>query len=127
MTWRDQPTWRERYQAYMHSATWELKRELALWRSKRKCQRCGAKKGLEVHHLSYDRLGQERPEDLEVVCEACHVVADKDREQETARRYENARLDGWATKVYGDNWQDRYDEDTVIAHFEDWLERRGDE
>lgn len=27
---------------------------------------------LEVHHITYERLGRERPEDLAAICSACH-------------------------------------------------------
>ena len=30
---------------------------------------------LEVHHLSYARLGRELPDDLIVLCPACHAIA----------------------------------------------------
>jgi hypothetical protein len=29
---------------------------------------------LEVHHLTYERLGWEQPDDLLVLCERCHAV-----------------------------------------------------
>lgn len=37
-----------------------------------RCVRCGVKRQLEVHHLTYDRLGAELDTDLEVVCSGCH-------------------------------------------------------
>ena len=33
---------------------------------------CGVKHRLQVHHLTYERLGNERDEDLKVLCWACH-------------------------------------------------------
>ena len=37
------------------------------------CQDCGrTDRPLDVHHLSYKRLGHERPEDLRVLCRECH-------------------------------------------------------
>ena len=38
----------------------------------RVCQRCGKRKGLQVHHKTYVRLFKERMEDLEVLCWGCH-------------------------------------------------------
>jgi len=32
-------------------------------------------RNLEVHHLTYDRLGDERMDDLEVLCPDCHRKA----------------------------------------------------
>lgn len=37
-----------------------------------RCERCGAKRDLQVHHKTYERLGVERDQDLEVVCADCH-------------------------------------------------------
>ena len=35
------------------------------------CEICGAK-GMNIHHLTYERLWNERREDLLAVCEKCH-------------------------------------------------------
>jgi hypothetical protein len=43
-----------------------------LKRARFQCQRCGSKNGLEVHHKSYERLGDERDDDLEALCRQCH-------------------------------------------------------
>lgn len=37
------------------------------------CERCGSKRGLEVHHKTYERLGREWDQDLEVLCDDCHI------------------------------------------------------
>lgn len=68
------------------------------------CQRCGKfALGLELHHLTYDRLGREMPEDVEIVCRACHPDADREREAAVEAAAENARFDAWATARYGDD------------------------
>lgn len=64
---------RDFYQAYLNSPDWRRQRNRALQRAFFQCQRCGARRGLEVHHLSYDRLGAELDADLEVLCRDCHV------------------------------------------------------
>lgn len=38
-----------------------------------RCGRCAGKRSLEVHHRTYDRLGWELDEDLEVLCGTCHA------------------------------------------------------
>lgn len=43
-----------------------------IWRDKAMCRKCGARKGLQVHHLSYARLGHESFDDLICVCKKCH-------------------------------------------------------
>jgi len=72
-------TWRQRYNAYMRSDEWRQVRQAALARAQQQCQECGERNRLEVHHLTYERLGRERPNDLRVLCDSCHEEADKTR------------------------------------------------
>jgi hypothetical protein len=37
-----------------------------------RCERCEGKRDLEVHHRTYERLGREWDQDLEVLCCRCH-------------------------------------------------------
>jgi hypothetical protein len=37
-----------------------------------RCQQCGAGRALQVHHRTYDRVGAEWDEDLQVLCADCH-------------------------------------------------------
>lgn len=60
------------YAAYLQTAGWRTRRNQALRDASYACGRCGATRDLEVHHRSYERLGAERPQDLEVVCHGCH-------------------------------------------------------
>lgn len=63
------------YEIYIHSREWREKADAALVRAGHRCERCGADRWfvrLEVHHVTYVRLGCERPEDLEVLCHDCH-------------------------------------------------------
>jgi hypothetical protein len=65
----------EHYEAVMRSPGWRRRRFRALRRAGRRCQACGARGALDVHHLSYAHLGDERPYELAVLCEACHTRA----------------------------------------------------
>lgn len=64
------------YRAYMVSTEWVRRsnelRGFAEW----KCEGCGRERTdtrpLDVHHLTYERLGNERAEDLVVLCRRCH-------------------------------------------------------
>lgn len=60
------------YQRYLASARWKQKRLVVLQRAQYCCERCGERQRLEVHHLTYDRLGAEHPNDLMVLCRPCH-------------------------------------------------------
>lgn len=63
------------YQEYLESPEWAVKKEEALRRAGHKCEKCSGDKKLQVHHLSYDRLGDELPEDLQSLCVICHRQA----------------------------------------------------
>ena len=61
------------YTAYLHSKHWKKVRSIALQNAGYKCQACSCKDTiLDVHHNSYDRLGNEDPSDLIVLCRSCH-------------------------------------------------------
>jgi len=130
---RDQPTLEEEYTAYIQSAKWRKKAQAAIKRAGDKCERCGMSKWsspLEVHHKHYQNFENEKPEDLEVVCRKCHKKADEERrkqtEQRQAQRLYDARLDGWAKKVYGEEWERYEDYEEVEYAFDEWLEKRGE-
>lgn len=55
---------------YLRSEHWQATRRWALRLSSR-CADCGLP-GRDVHHLTYRRLGHEHPDDLVVLCRACH-------------------------------------------------------
>ena len=59
------------YGDYLRTQHWELiKRKL---RKERKvCEICSLAIKLHVHHGTYERIGQEREEDLFLLCEGCH-------------------------------------------------------
>jgi hypothetical protein len=63
---------RDFYQAYLNSPAWRARRTRKLQDVGWRCERCGAKRDLQVHHRSYDRLGAEFDADLEVLCVDCH-------------------------------------------------------
>lgn len=113
------PPWQtDFYRNYLASANWAVIREGMLWLVDYSCEACGAGLPLEVHHVTYDRLGDESLHDLQVLCPPCHTRADSLR---VAHRQRSARFNGWATKVYGDDafyWPDDAEE-----RFDEWLER----
>lgn len=60
------------YQRYLKSAAWKARAAAARKRAGGKCERCGYRGTLDAHHVTYERLGNERPEDLCVLCRGCH-------------------------------------------------------
>ena len=71
-----------------------------------RCERCRKRRPLEVHHLTYERLGCERDEDLLVLCPPCHRAADKEREEREAlrRRAREANEDEAREDAWFDGW-----------------------
>lgn len=60
------------YQKYLATPAWRNRRNRSLKLASYRCQKCAAGRGLQVHHLTYDRIGREWDSDLEVLCESCH-------------------------------------------------------
>lgn len=64
-----------RYQRYLKSSHWRTFRLGVIAGRGPYCQRCRSPKKIQVHHLSYERLGRELPDDVAVLCESCHQRA----------------------------------------------------
>lgn len=69
------------YKRYLRTKNWQKLRFKVLKRSGGKCERCGyqpyKRGGLQIHHLSYDRVGHESLEDLIAICPRCHMEIHK--------------------------------------------------
>jgi len=81
------------------------------------CAACGWSSHLQGHHLSYARLGEEEWYDVVALCETCHEVADRLREEVNEERA--ADFNAFGRKVR--NWayeQEMCDQDVG----ETWLE-----
>lgn len=69
-------SWGERYQEYLKSEQWAEIREQVLRRDSYRCQWTGkaSRPGdpLQVHHLTYERVGREEMQDLVTVCRSAH-------------------------------------------------------
>ena len=69
------PTADPAYRRYLNSQAWAARRAEILARADGECEECGATLlpgEAEVHHLSYERVGRELPEDLVALCPGCH-------------------------------------------------------
>ena len=60
------------YRQYLRSAAWRRKRAAVILRAEGKCERCRRWPVVNVHHLSYARVGAEPLEHLLGVCSRCH-------------------------------------------------------
>ena len=62
-----------RYELYLRSPLWRLRRRLWIIRAGGRCQDCRRwRRPLTIHHLTYRRLGHERRSDVHVLCWPCH-------------------------------------------------------
>lgn len=72
------------YLAYLLSGGWRARRNRALKDAGYRCSRCPSKRDLEVHHLTYERLGGERDSDLAVLCAGCHRAEHLEHPEQTS-------------------------------------------
>lgn len=63
---------REIYVAYIASNAWKYKRETRKNLDNYRCNKCPRVNDLNVHHITYERLGDELMEDLITLCGHCH-------------------------------------------------------
>lgn len=69
---QERAAWFERYNAYLKTTEWRLKRQAVLTRANNWCEGCAARPATQVHHLSYDHVGNELLFELVAVCDECH-------------------------------------------------------
>lgn len=61
-----------RYQEYLQTDAWRRKSDFMKARFGNRCQLCNRRGNLNTHHRTYERVGEERMEDLTVLCRDCH-------------------------------------------------------
>ena len=79
----------KKYIEYLKSKKWKERRYAALERANFRCQfdKCGEKSYLSVHHKTYERLGNEEPSDLIVLCSGHHWYADEVRKNQNIEEF----------------------------------------
>ena len=63
---------KERYAEYLESPEWRDKRRLVMFRAAGICEGCRLKPATQVHHLTYQNIGEEFLWQLVAVCRDCH-------------------------------------------------------
>jgi len=64
------------YYEYLKSPHWQQVRRQTWRRAKGQCENWFChRQGRDVHHLTYARLGQERENDVKLLCRRCHCLA----------------------------------------------------
>jgi len=74
------------YFDYIKSNEWRIKAEEAKARAGNCCQVCNRSRAevqLDAHHRTYERLGNELPEDITVLCRDCHQLYEDKKRQES--------------------------------------------
>lgn len=66
---------KDRYHRYLNSQEWDDIRKKVIIRANGHCEGCGIAAPLDVHHLTYDRVGMELMTDLVALCRDCHDKA----------------------------------------------------
>lgn len=67
--------WWAWYNDYLRSESWHRKRIIILERDKYECQGCLQARASQVHHLTYDHVGDELLFELTSLCVPCHEKA----------------------------------------------------
>lgn len=80
-----------KYDAYISSPAWRGRRERFFFEHRRICQSCRTRTGtLELHHISYAHIGDERDDELAALCDHCHEkVHNSERDLLASKRVGN--------------------------------------
>lgn len=94
-----------KYKEYLSSITWKKIKKKVINRASGCCEGCGNSEPLEVHHLTYERVGMELMTDLSALCRNCHLKA----HGKAVKSDWNLYLNGEANKplVYEDMTDDK--------------------
>jgi hypothetical protein len=87
------------YGTYLASREWALLKRQVRERSGGWCERCRAERVSSIHHLTYERIGHERLEDLIAVGRGCHEYLSAVSEFDPA---ETVEREGIAAALAGD-------------------------
>jgi hypothetical protein len=71
--------WWDWYDRYLESPEWRARRKLVLRRAGGICEGCLERRATQVHHRTYEHVGDELCFELIAICDQCHdrVHADK--------------------------------------------------
>lgn len=87
--------WWKWYNEYLETPKWKSLRSRVLSRAGNLCEGCLTETATEVHHVTYENVGEEFAWDLVAVCHVCHKRfhdKKKKEQQEREERMESMRL-----------------------------------
>ena len=73
------------YGKYLQSDHWRNKRQVLFEAQGKYCHECFTVKKISVHHRTYVNIGNEPLEDLEVLCDSCHMKGHQRKDIEQAK------------------------------------------
>jgi 5-methylcytosine-specific restriction endonuclease McrA len=62
------------YEEYLQSDEWKARATAAKERDGNRCRLCNSPDNLNAHHRTYERAGDEDPDDLTTLCKWCHTL-----------------------------------------------------
>lgn len=75
---RESAEWWQRYNTYLLTSAWRARRQAVLTRAGGICEGCLQRQATQVHHTSYEHVGNELLFELVAVCDRCHHVLHPD-------------------------------------------------
>jgi 5-methylcytosine-specific restriction endonuclease McrA len=76
---KNEEAW-DKYNDYLNSEKWKLKRKKVFERDNYLCQACLTNEAQEVHHLTYNNIYDEPLYELISVCKRCHIKIEEQKQ-----------------------------------------------
>lgn len=83
------------YGEYLLTLEWEETRGRALREAEFQCSVFRTRAHLDVHHLTYERLGEEHRSDVQVLCRDCHEDQHAELDPKRYAEFRRTRPEGW--------------------------------
>lgn len=118
----NEPNLTEFYKKHIQSEIWKAKRREVRQRSSGRCEgyfgtkRC-TNQAVDVHHETYETLGNENLAHLKHLCRSCHIR----REEEKQDMRRTKAVCTFAEKKHGPCWSSVYDYEEMEDEFDFWL------
>lgn len=89
------------YEEYIRSQEWREKAEEAKAKAGNRCQVCNRSRAevqLDAHHRTYERLGNELPEDITVLCRDCHQLYEDSKKNKNSQNADEELSKGFCIR-----------------------------
>jgi len=82
-----------KYNKYLKSEQWLIIRKEIIFQRGEMCELCKSKSELQVHHLTYKNVFNEKAKDLQVLCSDCHEKEHDNKKKQKKRSRKKTRYD----------------------------------